>query len=402
MKTILEFLPNHKHKGNDEYAGPCPWCQGTDRFIAWPNQGKGGRYMCRQCQAKGDFIDFLKVVGLSYREALNEIGLESDSAQRKPRFVGELGTVGVEDSSLCKKDKFASKEWIVAATSFVQSSFDNLKENAMDEWEKTLSSKHLTLQTAQEFRLGWNPRDQYIPCQAWGLEGNKLRIPRGLVIPIWLGSEVVAIKIRCADPGAGPRYWQVKGSGSDSLCLGERGRPTLLVESDLDAYLIWQEAGADVSVIALGGSERPLSKGALEFLNASQRILISTDFDDQTGGKIGAGQQSFYRLKQQFPHAEYFPTAIGKDPCDMQTLGVPIKLWIGCVVENDKGESQEFRLPEGYRGTLSSFISGIRQHPLLVPCPKTSPAWSWVYRENCQGCTGHIHCVKDFRPPSSL
>ena len=39
-----------------EYASPCPWCGGTDRFIIWPGQG---RYFCRMCGKKGDFIQYL-------------------------------------------------------------------------------------------------------------------------------------------------------------------------------------------------------------------------------------------------------------------------------------------------------------------------------------------------------
>jgi len=38
-----------------EWAGPCPFCGGTDRCRVWPNQ-EGGRFWCRQCEAQGDAI----------------------------------------------------------------------------------------------------------------------------------------------------------------------------------------------------------------------------------------------------------------------------------------------------------------------------------------------------------
>ncbi|MEY4631059.1 MAG: Zinc-binding domain of primase-helicase, partial [Pseudomonadota bacterium] len=44
--SILEFVPNLKQKSRTEYAGPCPWCGGKDRFIVWPAQGNGGRFYC--------------------------------------------------------------------------------------------------------------------------------------------------------------------------------------------------------------------------------------------------------------------------------------------------------------------------------------------------------------------
>jgi DNA primase len=32
-----------------EWAGPCPWCGGTDRFRVWPYAARP-RYWCRQCR----------------------------------------------------------------------------------------------------------------------------------------------------------------------------------------------------------------------------------------------------------------------------------------------------------------------------------------------------------------
>jgi len=66
---------------NGEYAGPCPWCGGTDRFRVWPGS-KGGRYWCRQCEKKGDGIQYLRDFrGLSYREACLVLG---EAPKHKP------------------------------------------------------------------------------------------------------------------------------------------------------------------------------------------------------------------------------------------------------------------------------------------------------------------------------
>jgi len=37
-----------------EWAGPCPWCGGNDRFRLWPNSDHP-RYWCRGCDRRGDF-----------------------------------------------------------------------------------------------------------------------------------------------------------------------------------------------------------------------------------------------------------------------------------------------------------------------------------------------------------
>ena len=46
---ILGLVDGLKRKSAVEFAGPCPWCGGEDRFVVWPNQGQGGRFMCRRC-----------------------------------------------------------------------------------------------------------------------------------------------------------------------------------------------------------------------------------------------------------------------------------------------------------------------------------------------------------------
>lgn len=60
--------------GGGEYHGPCPVCGGNDRFRVQPNQGKTGRYACRQCGIHGDGIDYLRnIKGLTFQEACKEL-----------------------------------------------------------------------------------------------------------------------------------------------------------------------------------------------------------------------------------------------------------------------------------------------------------------------------------------
>jgi phage/plasmid primase-like uncharacterized protein len=82
MHTFLQNVRNVvniKHVASTnggEYAGPCPWCGGTDRFRVWPNEGETGRYWCRQCQRSGDGIQFLRDVhGITYRDACRMLGV---------------------------------------------------------------------------------------------------------------------------------------------------------------------------------------------------------------------------------------------------------------------------------------------------------------------------------------
>lgn len=81
MSNILDFLPNRetfKHKTGKEWAGPCPWCGGEDRFVVVEDGGEDGkgRYWCRQCDAKGFASDFLEQFHkMTRQDAREELGL---------------------------------------------------------------------------------------------------------------------------------------------------------------------------------------------------------------------------------------------------------------------------------------------------------------------------------------
>lgn len=90
MPDLSAFLPcpeRFKRKGPHELAGPCPACGGRDRFLVWPDRPRGGAYLCRQCGARGDGIQFLRdFCRLSYADACRTLGLASGE--------GRQGTTG--------------------------------------------------------------------------------------------------------------------------------------------------------------------------------------------------------------------------------------------------------------------------------------------------------------------
>ena len=64
MTDILDMVPDLRRaraNSGGEYAGPCPWCGGPDRFRVWPEHPSGhARWWCRQCSRHGDTIDLLR------------------------------------------------------------------------------------------------------------------------------------------------------------------------------------------------------------------------------------------------------------------------------------------------------------------------------------------------------
>ncbi|MBC8076102.1 MAG: hypothetical protein H7Y32_08520, partial [Chloroflexales bacterium] len=71
----------------DEYAGPCPFCGGTDRFRVQPNAEGRGRWWCRQCgdgERWRDVIDYVRQRHhLSSRDACDYLRIDAP-AQRPP------------------------------------------------------------------------------------------------------------------------------------------------------------------------------------------------------------------------------------------------------------------------------------------------------------------------------
>ena len=59
-----------------EYAGPCPFCGGEDRFHVQPEHADGGRWYCRGCGEDRwhDVIDYImRRDNISFPEAVRKL-----------------------------------------------------------------------------------------------------------------------------------------------------------------------------------------------------------------------------------------------------------------------------------------------------------------------------------------
>jgi hypothetical protein len=81
LDLIQQDVPLRKVSFRDggEYCGPCPLCQGKDRFRVWPFSSRAVKFWCREsgngCGFKGDIIDYLrKVRGMTFKDACRLVG----------------------------------------------------------------------------------------------------------------------------------------------------------------------------------------------------------------------------------------------------------------------------------------------------------------------------------------
>ncbi|MDY0307597.1 MAG: hypothetical protein RBR18_14280, partial [Desulfovibrionaceae bacterium] len=180
--------------------------------------------------------------------------------------------------------------------------------------------------------VGWNPRDRFEAREAWGLEpelndkGNPRRVwlPAGLVIPSRRKSGLVAVKVRRTawkPEDRLPKYCALPGSTPGLGLGGDPGKPVVVVESELDAVLIWQEARDLAGALALGTATGKPDADAAAYLRAAPRILVALDFDR-------AGIEAWPWWKEHFPKAEPWPCPDGKDVGDMAGTPGLVRFWI--------------------------------------------------------------------------
>lgn len=323
--TILEYLEKKgliaTAKTARESCAPCPLCGGKDRFLFWPGRE---RFFCRGCGKSGDIIDLLRSDGFDYFEARNLVGKNAGLSQLAP------------DSSRNEND-FAEphQEWKRQAKAFITASCDRLLSG--DESLKWLSEKRLiTKDSARRFMLGWNSQNRYFDRRKWGLSAEKnaaghdkkLWLPRGLVIPRYSsGGKLTGLKIRRPDSdledSLSVRYVFISGGLRSPAFYGQLRSSFIIVESELDAVLLWQEAGDSVTPIATGGAMGKPDKPIIETLSQAQKLLVSLD-RDQAGKRMARNWLATFSPALEWP----IPKTFGKDHTEAMISGLNLSQWL--------------------------------------------------------------------------
>ena len=277
-----------------EYAGPCPFCGGKDRFRAWPEQG---RYWCRQCGAHGDVIDYLRQRhGLGFRDAAKALGGDVAPAPAAP--ARQMAS------------KPGAPAWAAAGERVAAECHAALLADAQA--LAYLRGRGLNDATIAGFGLGWNPR----PAERHGLH-----VPAGWSIPLHgVDGAFYGLQVRQPD-GQQPKYKLVAGS-HHPLMGRMAGKAALLVtEGAFDMMLAWQEVGDLVDVATLGSCSADPRPWA-PYLLSYRRILLCYDLDE-AGDKgrarwDGIGGVVHVRL----------PLAGGKDVTDFVRAGGDLRAWL--------------------------------------------------------------------------
>ena len=315
-----------------EYAGPCPFCGGEDRFRVWPEHPDGrGEWWCRRCERGGDAVDYVRARrNLDFVAACEWLGLDLPGRERwKGRaFSGAGQAVKTESHSeeeppvppaLDRDHQIVDgapppEEWRRAAEKIVSQCEAALWGAAGAKARVWLDARGLTADTCRAWRLGYHGEDDRI---------GDLYVPRGIVIPCFCEEALWYVKVRRPVPPLdGPKYWQVKGSkltlfGLDRLA----GQPELVIcEGELDALLLRQLAGDLADVIAVAGATQRPNAQALLRLAEYRRWIVAFDHDE--AGAQGADWWGFAACTRTVRPLQ------GKDLTDFHLTGGDLRAWI--------------------------------------------------------------------------
>ncbi len=306
-----------------EYAGPCPFCGGDDRFRVWPEQD---RFWCRQCGKAGDSIQYLRdTKGMTYMQACDALRAEP---RVKPSTRQERAVWTPRETIT------PQKTWQEKASAFLAWTEKHLQENGnVNQWLN--NDRGLTEETIKQAHLGWNPKDLYRDRNTWGLEdiGKKLWLPGGLVIPYQVEGKLIRLRIRRPDPGKGARYPLVPGSDTKAMILPGPNKAVVVVESELDAILLHQEAGDIVTTVSLGNAQTRPDEKTHSLLGRAEEILLSLDSD-----KAGV-KETLVWWKGRYP-AKWWPVPEGKDPAEAMQVGIDLKTWIMAGLDKEPSKIQ--------------------------------------------------------------
>ena len=135
-----------------EWAGPCPFCGGSDRLHVNPARPGGGRWYCRQCTPRGgDAIDYVRRRDhLCFGEAIARL---ADHAIISPPVFGQWASARHGPHS----HVWQEPGWQQAARRQVQRAVLALAGEEGQASRAYLAGRGLDSATWQAWRLGYTP-----------------------------------------------------------------------------------------------------------------------------------------------------------------------------------------------------------------------------------------------------
>lgn len=300
---VQRYTSLHPLSRRGEYAGPCPFCGGEDRFHV-----KAGRFYCRQCTPRGgDVLDLVqRLHNLSFREACAY--LQSD-----PSFFSERQSVQPPTDPETFTPAWQNPEYQASAARTVAATHRLLLSPEGERGQAYLHGRGVSEATWVRYRLGYG-RTLH-PTRRQNLEA--------IFLP-WVsadGQTITALQHRFIDPhlSRSERYTLKPGSlplvfGLQALAQAET---LYIVEGELNAMAL-QQVG--VQAVSVGSEVNTHSRAVLDLLEQViepyTRIIVWCD-------QLASAQYLLARLQQTAPFRkkEGRAVAYGQDANELLVAG---------------------------------------------------------------------------------
>ena len=310
LLAIIEHDTQLKKVANTaggEYAGPCPFCGGHDRFHVQPYARPFPIWMCRQCGAgKWD-----TVIGYIARRDNLDPKKYDDLAEICRQAGGAVSTETVKPrpAPVEPADAPPPAEWQAAARQVIDECERTLWEPKYKEILDYLRGRGLQDKTIRRFRLGYCATGHK---ESFGRDIAGLWVPRGVVIPCIVAGEIWYLKIRLAPgvpcrcqfckmvmPGPGQcpkcgkdnRYRGVPGNQQRAIFnAGElRGADVgIFFEGEFDAMIGYQELNDVLPCSTFGSATNCHPDLATWGIYLVGLKLILSAYDSDQAGQNGA------------------------------------------------------------------------------------------------------------------
>jgi hypothetical protein len=321
-----------------EYAGACPFCGGRDRLRVQPERR---RWWCRGCLGGERWQD-----AIAYVQRRDGIADFLGACRQLGASPGEQGLGVVDkptasivaatrpDHILLAADLEPSTPWCDRGLCFVGECQRTLWSPIGERARAYLHSRGLRDRTLQTWQLGFQAEyGRYEPAAEWGFPGEAVYVPRGIVLPWFVGAELRHIQVRTSPHDRQERYLSVRGGHPwlfGAATLVPRA-PAILLEGALDTVLVWQDAGDLLGTASLGSCRKLPSRSALDVLGQCLPLFGAYDADDE--GEAGAS-----RLRQILSELVRVRPPTGKDPTRFRRAGGSVRAWVEALLARTRDD----------------------------------------------------------------
>jgi hypothetical protein len=360
MNDLLDAIDGHNPSGSDSYEADCPECGADDQLVIWPDSGDTGTVWCRNCNWGGNGIQYVRgVEGMTTREAFDFFGVEpetsGDGAPNRSSSSGDTednpdpeqnpdaSSSEREPERYWKEYEPPSEKWRASALAFCGECKERLwsGEKAAKSALSYLHDRGFNDRTIEAAGLGVNVEDRYPKRTEWGLEpkedrsdGGKVWLPRGVVIPWANPGGIAGVNIRRPSGDVNPnaddhwerrKYQRAPGPSAPLYGAPVEGTPVVLVEGELDALAVLQEAEDLVSPVATGSASGARRERWRTLLAEAPAVLVSFDEGE-------AGERASEVWKAALPNAIRWPPH-ADDTGEMLQQGRSLRTWVRCGLE---------------------------------------------------------------------